>query len=243
MADETQAGRPRTVWERPDRGTRGPAPERSRAQITSAAIELADQGGLDALSLRALAKRLGTGPASLYRYVSGRDDLLDLMADAVVGEIDLDVPLCGDPVTDLTGLAVRAKAVHLRHPWLAELAPEPLRVGPNGLAYADRALAALEPAGLDGRAALEAVAVMSALVTVFARTELQARRTPTERQTAQAAYLAGAAAGGRHPWLAAALAGGAPADPLGDADALFTRIMRAVLTGLTGADTPRRPGG
>lgn len=231
VTDETEAERPTTVWERPGRGARGPAPERSRAQITSAAVELADRDGLDALSLRALARRLGTGPASLYRYVSGREDVLDLMADAVTGEIDLGVPPTGDPVADLTALAVRARAVHLRHPWLAELPPEPLRTGPNGLAYLERALEVLEPAGLEGRAAMEAVAVVSGLVTLFARVELHGRRAPGARQVAQAAYLAAAAAGGRHPRLAAALADGAPEDAFGG-DALFARIIRQVLTGL-----------
>lgn len=232
MADGTEAGRPTTVWERPARGARGPAPERSRAEITAAAIALADEGGLAALSVRALAERLGTGPATLYRYVSGRDDLLDLMADAAFGELDLGGTASGDPVADLTALAVRAKAVHLRHAWLAELPPEPLRVGPNGLAYLDRALEALAPSGVEGRAALEAVAVVSALVTLFARTEVRGRRSPTGRQAAQSAYLADAAAGGRYPWLEAAFAGAAPEDPLSDADALFTRIIRQVLTGL-----------
>ncbi|MFI0453463.1 TetR/AcrR family transcriptional regulator [Actinomadura sp. 6N118] len=240
MADKTKAERPVTVWERPERGARGPAPERSRAQITKAAIELADQEGLNALSLRALAKRLGTGPASLYRYVSGRDDLLDLMADAVAGEIDLGVPLDGDPVTDLANLAVRAKAVYLRHPWLAELAPEPLRAGPNGLSYLDRALEALEPSGLSGQAAVETVAIMSALVTLFAQTELQRHRTPTGRQVAQAVYLTGAASSGHYPRLATALAGGAPEDLLADPDALFVRVIRQVLTGLIDR-TPEEP--
>ncbi len=84
--------RPATVWSRPERGARGPAPERSRTQITTAALAPADAEGLAAVSMRALAQRLGTGPASLYRYVGSRDELLDLMADAVAGELDLSGP-------------------------------------------------------------------------------------------------------------------------------------------------------
>jgi AcrR family transcriptional regulator len=59
---------PRTVWDRPERGSRGPAPERSRAQITAVAVALADAEGLAAVSMRRVAGELGTGPASLYRY-------------------------------------------------------------------------------------------------------------------------------------------------------------------------------
>src|SRR5947208_2069165 len=89
---ETVVMEPVTVWERPERGARGPAPDRSRAQITTAAIELADAHGLAAVSMRRVAARLATGPASLYRYVSGRAEILDLMVDAVTGEVDLAAP-------------------------------------------------------------------------------------------------------------------------------------------------------
>ncbi|MFG2007149.1 TetR/AcrR family transcriptional regulator [Spirillospora sp. NPDC048911] len=226
MADDTTV-----VWERPERGARGPAPERSRAQITAIAVELADADGLAALSIRAVAKRLETGPASLYRYVAGRDDLLDLMADAVAGELDLGVPLSTDPVEDMVALAVQVKALHLRHPWLNDLPPEPLRLGPNGLAYLDRALQVLAPAPLADRAKLEAIATLNAMAALFARTQAQAGRTPTGRQAAQAAYLAKAAAEGTHRWLTAAIGHDGSDDPFDDPDALFARIARQVLTG------------
>lgn len=71
---------------------------------------------------RQAAKVLGTGQASLYRYVSGRDDLLDLMPDAATGEVDLTVPLTGDPVRDLVALS-RTEEVHLRHAWLPGIPP------------------------------------------------------------------------------------------------------------------------
>ncbi|MEU7833774.1 MULTISPECIES: helix-turn-helix domain-containing protein [unclassified Nonomuraea] len=229
MADETTV-----VWERPERGARGPAPERSRAQITTVAVELADAGGLAALSVRAVAKQLGTGSASLYRYVSSRDDLLDLMADAVTAEVDLGAPLSGDPVDDMVALAAQIKALHLRHPWLNDIPPEPLRLGPNGLGYLDRALQAFAPAPVTDRAKLEAVAVMNALATLFARAELQARRAPTGRQAAQAAYLARAAAEGRHRWVMAAVADGTTSVPFHDPEALFARIARQALTSLIG---------
>ncbi|WP_329459398.1 TetR/AcrR family transcriptional regulator [Streptomyces sp. NBC_01497] len=226
---------PVTVWERPVRGTRGPAPARTHAQLTAAAVALADSGGLAAVSVRRVARELGTGPASLYRYVTSREDLVDLMQDAAAGEIDLTVPPSGDPVEDLTSLALAVRAVHLRHPWLLDVPDEPLRIGPNGLAYLEHALAALAPAPLTGQAKLEAVAMLTALVTTLTRAEVQSGGSPTPRQRAQAAYLARAAAGGSHPLLTEALAAGPVAHPLeNDPRPLFARMVRRVLAGLTG---------
>ncbi|WP_433696885.1 TetR/AcrR family transcriptional regulator [Nocardiopsis sp. CA-288880] len=226
MAEE-----PTTVWNRPERGARGPAPERSRAQITAAAIGLADGGGLAAVSMRQVAGQLGTGPASLYRYMSTRDDLLDLMADAAAGEIDLGVPLSGDPVEDLAALAVRAKQVHLRHPWLLDLPAEPA-VGPRGMDYLEYALRALAPTPLSSPARLETVGVLNGLVTLFARTELQRRNAPADPRRAHASHLASAATAERHPLLLAALADGPGSEAPQDTHTLFERVVRRVLTGL-----------
>ncbi|MDT0301568.1 TetR/AcrR family transcriptional regulator [Streptomonospora wellingtoniae] len=226
MADESM-----TVWERPERGTRGPAPERTRAQITAAAIELADANGLRAVSMRQVAKQLGTGPASLYRYVATRDDLLDLMADAVAGEIDLGAPLSGDPVEDLAVLAGSAKRVHLRHPWLLHLPSEP-RLGPNGMDYLEHALRALAPSSLPYPAQMETVGLLNGLVTLFARTELHRLSSPTDPQRAHATSLAANATEERHPRIVAALAKASDTDAHQDTHALFERMVRRVLTGL-----------
>ncbi|MFG2527077.1 TetR/AcrR family transcriptional regulator [Streptomyces sp. NPDC048516] len=244
------AEEPVVVWERPERGARGPAPERSRGQITRAAVRLADAGGLASVSVRQVAKEVGTGPASLYRYVAGRDDLVDLMVDSVTGEIDLTVALTGEPVTDLVALALRAREVQLRHPWLLEVPPEAMRVGPRGLDYLEFALGALAPVRMTGPAKLEAVAVLSALVAMLSRAALQSCRSPTARQSAQAAYLATAAGKGAHPLLAQALTDHAEAHPAvnpaagpaQDAQDLFERVIRRVLAGLLAPDPePPRP--
>ena len=236
------------VWEQPARGARGPAPERTREQLTEAAIGLADAGGLAAVSVRQVARELGTGPASLYRYIAGRDDLVDLMVDAATGEVDLDVALTGDPIADLVALAARTQRVQLRHPWLLEVAPEALRAGPRALDYLEFALRALEPvAGLTGPAKLEAVGVLNALVAMLSGAELRARRSPTGRQAAQAAYLDTAARRGGYPLLARALTTGAANGPTGGAlpgaaghafgsGAHFERVVRRVLAGLLAPD-------
>ncbi|MFD3685929.1 TetR/AcrR family transcriptional regulator [Nocardiopsis sp. NPDC058631] len=220
---------PATVWERRSRGERGPAPERNRDQITAAAVALADEGGLPAVSMRQVAARLHTGPSSLYRYITTRDELLDLMVDSLAARIDLTVPLSGDPVQDLTDLALRSRAVHLDHPWLSDLAPEPSRIGPRGADLVEYALRALAPTTLSQQARLETVGLLNGLVLLFTRTEIARRTSPTDHQAAHAAYLTRTAAQGRHPFLAAALAATEPAEEPG---ALFPRMMRDVLTAL-----------
>nr|WP_239112986.1 helix-turn-helix domain-containing protein [Streptomyces anulatus] len=246
--------RPTTVWSRPERGARGPAPERSRAQITAAALALADAEGLAAVSMRALAQRLGTGPASLYRYVGSRDELLDLMADAVAGELDLSGATGGDWLDDLVGLALQSRDAHVRHPWLADLNDRRGEVlGPHAIDYLDHALGILAPAPGTAGQKLEAVGLLGGLAVLFARREAAATSTgdpaaatstggpagdlATGDPAARAAHLAAVAAEGRHPHLLAALtAAGAP--PPADRDALFVRLLRRLLPAMLGQGEP-----
>src|ERR1700733_1336935 len=74
------------IWMRPERAATGRPPQHSRDEITAAAIAIADREGLDAVSMRRVAAELGTGAASLYRYLDTREDLLDLMIDATGSE-------------------------------------------------------------------------------------------------------------------------------------------------------------
>ncbi|MFF8792107.1 TetR/AcrR family transcriptional regulator [Streptomyces globisporus] len=228
-----RATRPTTVWSRPERGARGPAPERSRAQITTAALALADAEGLAAVSMRALAQRLGTGPASLYRYVGSRDELLDLMADAVAGELDLSVAPAGDWLDDLVDLARQSKAAHVRHPWLADLNDRRGEVlGPHAIDYLDHALGILSPAPGTAGQKLEAIGLLGALAVLFARRESAATSSSGD-PAARAAHLAAVAAEGRHPHLLAALTT-ADALPPTDRDAQFVRLLRRLLPAMLG---------
>ncbi|MFD3888393.1 TetR/AcrR family transcriptional regulator [Streptomyces microflavus] len=233
---ERETTPPTTVWSRPERGARGPAPERSRYEITVAALALADAEGLAAVSMRALAQRLGTGPASLYRYVGSRDELLDLMADAVAGELDLSAAPSGDWLGDLVGLALQSKAAHARHPWLADLNDRRGEVlGPHAIDYLDHALAILAPAPGTSGQKLEAIGLLGGLAALFARREAPAS-AGTGDPPAQTAHLAAVAAEGRHPHLLAALTTAGPPPVAGPAerDALFERLLRRLLPAMLG---------
>jgi AcrR family transcriptional regulator len=111
-------------------------------QIVAAAVRLADAEGTSALTMRRVAVEAGTGTTSLYRYVTNKDELLELMVDAVQGEDEWPAAPSGDWRADLTVVADTMRATMLRHPWLAtELRSRPT-LGPNALRRADFALAA-----------------------------------------------------------------------------------------------------
>ncbi|TWD16259.1 TetR family transcriptional regulator [Streptomyces sp. T12] len=88
----------------------------SRQRVLSAAVALADEGGADALSMRKIAQHLGVVPMALYKHVAHKDELLDGMIDAVVGEIDPPVE-DADWKTTVRLRVLSARRMLLRHPW------------------------------------------------------------------------------------------------------------------------------
>ncbi|MEV8474331.1 TetR/AcrR family transcriptional regulator C-terminal domain-containing protein [Streptomyces sp. NPDC051173] len=136
----------------PDRPRVAPAPERelTRDRIVRTAIEIADAEGLAALSMRGVAARLGAATMSPYRYVNSKDDLVLLMADAVLGRMPRPSEA---PASWRARLELGARslwAVHRAHPWLAQIGPltRPL-VLPNLMTYSELMLSALDGRGLD----------------------------------------------------------------------------------------------
>ncbi|WP_327093689.1 TetR/AcrR family transcriptional regulator [Nocardia vinacea] len=130
---------PALVWSKERRTPRRQAP--GVEQIVRTAIGLADGEGPDAVSMRRIATELESGTASLYRYVASRDDLLDLMIDAVRGEV-APPELIGDWRADLTAVATHLRDTMIRHPWLAsELTGRPT-LGANSLRLHDTSLSA-----------------------------------------------------------------------------------------------------
>jgi AcrR family transcriptional regulator len=254
--EPTVGGRGPSIWTRPERSARGPSPEHSRAEIASAGIRLADARGLGAVTMRSAAAAIGTAPASLYRYVATRDELVELMADQVYGDFSY-APPSGPPVAGLVGLAWQARAVYHRHPWLLDVPATGNLPGPNAVAFIEQVLAALGGTGLTGAEKLETVGLFSGVVRLFAETELawqRAGQDAAQWQGALAGYLLQIAAAGQHPHLAAALTGepaapasqpaGGAAQPAGGGAAgpepLFSRAMTRILTGLLPPSAARR---
>jgi AcrR family transcriptional regulator len=132
------------IWMRPERPAYGPKPAYSRAQITGAAIRIADAEGLEAATMRRIAAEIGAGAMSLYRYVPSRDDLIELIADRLQGEIDLEGMPSGDWRADLTRYADGVRAMWLRHPWIATVHRALPSYGPNQLLVIERVMGALD---------------------------------------------------------------------------------------------------
>src|SRR6188768_3273745 len=93
-------------------------PQLTREAVVAAAIAIADAEGLEAASMRRVAQRLGVDPMSLYNHVGDKDDLLDGMADSVVGTIDAP-SAAGEWPSVLRATIMAARATMLRHPWAA----------------------------------------------------------------------------------------------------------------------------
>ncbi len=132
------------IWMRPERPARGPKPAYSRAQITEAAVRIADAEGLAAATMRRIAAEIGAGAMSLYRYVPSRDDLIMLVADRLMGELDLAGLPSGDWRADLTRYADETRAMWLRHPWIATVHRSLISLGPNQLLVIERVMGVLD---------------------------------------------------------------------------------------------------
>ena len=236
MAPDRPGG---VIWMRPEHAATGRPAKRSRAEITAAAIAIADREGLDAVSMRRVAADLGTGPASLYRYVETREDLLDLMIDATGAEYVFP-RAAGNWLADVLEIGDQARAIMRRHPWLPSLLITRSVLGPNGLVLLEHVLDALAPHPAGTAAKLEAFAMLNTVTAVFVHNELTGG---SDRQQRNAAYLQHALATGRHPRLAELLAPAAtdpgpdPGPGPGPADR-YRDIMARILTGLLAPQPP-----
>lgn len=184
----------------------GGAERLSRSRIVEAAMALADEEPGGAVTMRAVAGRLGVrSPMALYRYVASKDGLDDLLVDAVYGTVT--VPVGQGWRAALHGLGHSGRDAMLCHPWAARLAYSRPPIGPNALRLYDSALSELDPLGLD--AATRMGFVNTVLGHVFgsglALLEERAMRarvgqaTDADLGSAVAPYLVRVAEGGHHP--------------------------------------------
>jgi AcrR family transcriptional regulator len=135
----------------------------TRDAIVAAGVALVDAAGPDALTMRAVAGRLGSGVMSLYRHVEDRDVLLDLVLAAMADEIPA-THLTGDWRTDAAALARDVRSALIRRPQLTVLLTSRMGRGAGGLAALDRGLTIFRSAGLGARGAAEANHALGNLV-------------------------------------------------------------------------------
>ena len=147
------------LWRDQKRPTRGPRPGLTVDRIVAAAIELADADGLGALSMRRVADRLGVGTMSLYTYVPGKAELLDVMLDTVLAEVARPDGAGGWRA----GLERRARedwALFHRHPWMLQISPARALLGPNETELFEASLSTVAGTGLSGAEMVLAVSLV-----------------------------------------------------------------------------------
>ena len=164
----------KTIWERID-APRGARTTLTHPQIAEAAVALADAEGLEAVSMRKLAERLGVATMALYRYVDSKDELVELMTDSVIDPSTL----AADPAdwrAVFREVAHRRRETALAHPWLpAAQAQVPTTLTPNRNQALERMLEALEPLPLTGDQKMQLIRALDAYARGAADGEVNQR--------------------------------------------------------------------
>jgi AcrR family transcriptional regulator len=242
---------PAIVWMRPVRQPRGQHPPLTRDTIAASAIAIADAEGIDAVSMRKVAAGLGCGTMSLYRHVRNKDELLDVMIDAGIGETAVPgAAPSGDWREDLRRSACGMRAAILRHPWVVRVIGRRPALGPNMLAATEATLSAVDGLGLSIDQMLWTIGVLNAFVVGFAVNELAEREWryplagqsgPKARQWASTMvpYMQGIIASGRYPRVSRIVI---EAEDFPDPEAVFGWQLDRVLDGLAAVIPAPKPG-
>jgi AcrR family transcriptional regulator len=188
----------------------------SRDRVLRAAMDLADKGGLDAVSMRRVGQVLRVEAMSLYKHVANKDDILDGIADLVTA--DFEVPDAdADWKTALRQSTISVHAVLLRHPWASGVIESRSSAGPARLQYLDAVIGTLSAAGFAMPTAVRAVMALDSHTYGFVLQEM-AWPFDVEHAPELAATFARGLPAGRYPHLVAladmvgATPGGAPVD-------------------------------
>lgn len=203
-----------SVWTRDEEQAAAPQPL-SRATIVAAAIEIADTEGLEAVSIRRLATKLGARPMSLYSHIERKGDLIDLMVDEVMGGSVLpESPPSGDWRDDLRRIAQRTRENIRSHPWMIAAAFRRPFIGPNALRHIDQSLAAVSELPLPPERKRAVLLAVDTYTLGFVRWELKSVEKGKGPAGACAgiddggpsgaeidAYIAAQAASGKYPHL------------------------------------------
>jgi AcrR family transcriptional regulator len=213
------------MWQGDAQARPGPRPGLTLGQIVVAAVALADREGLSALSMRRVASELGVGTMSLYRYVPGKGELLDLMLDHVNGVPD-GAP---DPRSLSWRRALEEMAwgiwdLYQAHPWLLHVNQSRPVLGPNSLAGFNHVLAGLADLDLDGRDGVALILAVESYVVGTARAFLLRQQAAEESGVSDEEFWAA-----QGPMLTKAMATGDYPEVAGLPEDAFTISGREAL--------------
>jgi AcrR family transcriptional regulator len=139
----------------------------SRDRVLRAAIDLADRSGIESLSMRKLGQELGVEAMSLYNHVASKEDLLNGIADIVIGEID--VPSGGDDwKVAMRRRAVSARETLARHPWASGVIDSRINPSPARSQYPEAVIGSLRQAGFSVEMAIHAFFTLDSYIYGFA---------------------------------------------------------------------------
>jgi AcrR family transcriptional regulator len=140
----------RLLWRKPgeEEARPGPKPALTVEGIVAAAIQVADERGMSALSMRTVGERVGRSGMALYTYVPSKSEIVDLMYDAVLAETHRDYDLGQGWRAALTEWAEDMWAFYLRHPWVLQVSQARPVLGPNEYVLLDTVLGIMFEAGL-----------------------------------------------------------------------------------------------
>jgi AcrR family transcriptional regulator len=170
----------------PPRGRARAGATLSRAEIVDAAIAVADAEGPEAVSMRRIAQVLRAGTMSLYWHVAGKEHLLDLMLDALVGEVEVPAP-SGNWRADLRGYALSQRRSLLRHRWVTDYIGGRPALGPHTIRAAERSMALLDKLHLDAATTMNIVQAVNTYVLGGVLREFQELQVQHEQAQGQLA--------------------------------------------------------
>ena len=175
-------------------------PQLSRERILAGAVAVADEGGVDALTIRSLAAHLGVKPMSLYYYVANKSEILDAIVDGIFNEISLPT-VDGDWRAEIHLRATSARHVLRRHSWVIGLLESRTSPGPATLRHHDAMLGTLRGAGFSIQMTAHAYALIDSYVYGFALQEAALPFDGPENVTEVAVPMMEQFASGQYPHL------------------------------------------
>ena len=150
--------------------------------IVETALRIADDEGVDAVSMRRIASELRVGTMSLYHHVADKEELLELVGDAVSAELLVPGEILGDWREALRGIAHNTRDAFMRHPWLIETAGRQARVTPNQLRHVEQSVAVVAALEVDRETAIAMVMATDdyTIGHVFRQSRIGTGRRPFE---------------------------------------------------------------